>query len=326
MAEIRFREALNQAMCEEMERDERVFLIGEEVGAYDGAYKVSQGMLKKFGEWRVRDTPIAEEVIAGVAIGAAMAGLRPIAEMMTWNFALLAMDQIINNAAKILYMSGGQFPIPVVFRGPGGPAHQLAAQHSQSFESFFAHVPGLKVVMPATPYDAKGLLKSAVRDDNPVIFIESEVVYSDVGEVPEEEYLLPIGKADVKREGAGCTVITYSKMLKAALEAANSLSEEEGVECEIVDLRTIRPLDEEAILESVIKTNRAVIVEEGWRFAGVGAEIVDRIQHNVFDHLDAPLERVTCEDVPMPYAKNLERAVIPGADKIVKAVKKVCYL
>lgn len=326
MAEIQYREALNRAMCEEMERDETVFLIGEEVGAYNGAYKVSQGMLDKFGEMRVRDTPIAEEVIAGVAIGAAMAGLRPIAEMMTWNFALLAIDQIINNAAKMLYMSGGQFSIPVVFRGPGGAAHQLAAQHSQSFESFYAHVPGLKVMMPSTPFDAKGLLKSAIRDDNPVIFIESEVMYSNMGEVPEDEYLVPIGEADIKREGNDCTLITYSRMVGVATEAADKLREESGVECEIVDLRTIRPLDEEAMFSSVSKTNRAVIVEEGWRFAGIGAEIVDRIQRHIFDELDAPIERVTGEDVPMPYAKNLEKAALPDSDKVIKAVKKVCYL
>lgn len=325
MAEIQFREALNQAMAEEMERDDTVFILGEEVGAYQGAYKVTQGLLERFGEMRVRDTPIAEEVIAGVAIGAAMVGLRPIAEMMTFNFAILALDQMINNAAKMLYMSGGQFPIPMVLRGPGGAAHQLSAQHSQSLETQYAHIPGLKVIMPATPYDAKGLLKSAIRDNNPVICIESEVLYATKGEVPEEEYLIPIGKADVKLSGGDCTIITYSKMLGVALEAAEKLSKEE-VECEIVDLRTIRPLDEETIFNSLKKTNRAVIVEEGWRFCGVGAEVVDRIQLNVFDYLDAPLERVTGEDVPMPYAGNLEKACIPSPEKVIKAVKKTCYL
>lgn len=326
MPEIQFREALNQAMSEEMERDDRVFLLGEEVGAYNGAYKVSQGMMDRFGEMRVRDTPIAEEVIAGIAVGAAMAGLRPIAEMMTWNFALLALDQIVNHAAKMLYMSGGQYPIPAVFRGPGGAAHQLAAQHSQSFESYYAYIPGLKVVMPSGPYDGKGLLKSAIRDDNPVIFMESEVMYSFKEEVPEEEYLIPLGKAAVKREGSDCTLITWSKMYHKVLEAAQKLEEEQGVKCEVVDLRTIRPLDEETIFNSITRTNRAVIIEEGWRFAGVGAEISDRIQLNIMDELDHPIVRVTAEDVPMPYAANLEKAVLPGVDKIIGAVRKVCYL
>jgi pyruvate dehydrogenase E1 component beta subunit len=325
MAEIQYREALNQALAEEMERDDAVFLIGEEVGAYQGAYKVTQGLLDRFGEWRVRDTPIAEEVIAGVAIGAAMVGLRPVAEMMTFNFAILALDQIINNAAKMLYMSGGQYNIPMVMRGPGGAAHQLSAQHSQSLETQYAHIPGLKVIMPATPYDAKGLLKSAIRDNNPVICIESEVLYSSTGEVPEGEYLVQLGKADIKRAGGDCTIITWSKMLGVALEAANRLSEE-GVECEIVDLRTIRPLDEQTVFDSVTRTNRAVIVEEGWRFAGIGAEVADRIQLNIFDELDSPVLRVTGEDVPMPYAKNLEHAAIPGLEKVIKAVKQACYL
>lgn len=326
MPEIQMREALNQAMSEEMERDENVFLLGEEVGAYNGAYKVSQGMMDRFGEKRVKDTPIAEEVIAGVAIGAAMAGLRPIAEMMTWNFALLAVDQIVNHAAKMLYMSGGQYPVPIVIRGPGGAAHQLASQHSQSFESYYAYVPGLKVVMPSTPYDAKGLLKSAIRDNNPVIFIESEVMYSFKGEVPEEEYLIPLGLADIKREGDDCTIVTWSKLLHTAMKAAEILAEEEEVECEVVDLRTIKPLDEETIFRSVGKTNRLVILEEGWRFAGVGAEISDRVQLNMFDDLDAPVMRVTSEDVPMPYAKNLEQLVLPNPEKVIKAVKQVCYL
>jgi len=326
MPMIQFREALNQAMCEEMEKDPDIFLIGEEVGAYNGAYKVSQGMLDKFGEMRVRDTPIAEEVIAGVAVGAAMAGLRPIAEMMTWNFALLALDQIVNHAAKMLYMSGGQYPIPAVFRGPGGAAHQLGAQHSQSFESYYAHIPGLKVVMPSEPYDGKGLLKSAIIDDNPVVFIESEVMYAFKGEVPEEEYYIPLGKAKIKREGADCTIVTWSKMYHTAVKAAEELSNEYGVECEIIDLRTIRPLDTETILNSVVKTNRAVILEEGWRFAGVGAEVSDIIQLEVFDELDSPVIRVTSEDVPMPYAPNLEKAMLPSVEKLVNAVKRACYI
>jgi pyruvate dehydrogenase E1 component beta subunit len=283
-------------------------------------------MLDKFGEMRVRDTPIAEEVIAGVAVGAAMAGLRPIAEMMTWNFALLALDQIVNHAAKMLYMSGGQYPIPAVFRGPGGAAHQLSAQHSQSFESYYAYIPGLKVVMPSEPYDGKGLLKSAIVDDNPVVFIESEVMYALKGEVPEEEYYIPLGKAKVKREGADCTIVTWSKMYHTAVRAADELSEEYGVECDIVDLRTIRPLDTETIFNSVTKTNRLVILEEGWRFSGVGAEISDRVQLSIFDELDHPVLRVTSEDVPMPYAKNLEKAVLPSVEKLVDAVKKACYL
>jgi pyruvate dehydrogenase E1 component beta subunit len=275
---------------------------------------------------RVRDTPIAEEAIAGVAIGAAMAGLRPIAEMMTWNFALLALDQIVNHAAKMLYMSGGQYPIPVVYRGPGGAAHQLAAQHSQSFESYYAYVPGLKVVMPSTPYDGKGLLKSAIRDDNPIVFIESEVMYAFKGKVPEEEYLIALGEADVKREGSDCTIISWSKQVHNALKAAEMLADEDKINCEVVDLRTIRPLDENTIFTSVAKTNRVVILEEGWRFAGVGAEISDRIQLNILDELDHPVVRITGEDVPMPYAANLEKAMLPSPEKVIKAVKKVCYL
>ncbi|MGQ9629219.1 MAG: pyruvate dehydrogenase complex E1 component subunit beta [bacterium] len=324
MANITYREALNQALREEMRRDEKVFIIGEEVGFYQGAYKVTQGLLDEFGEMRVRDTPIAEEAIAGIAIGAATLGLRPIAEMMTFNFAILALDQIVNNAAKLRYMSGGQLKVPIVVRGPGGAAHQLAAQHSQSLESYFAHVPGLKVVMPSTPYDAKGLLKSAIRDDDPVIFIESEVLYGTKGDVPEEEYTIPIGKGDIKRPGKDVTIIAHSKMLLLALRAADAL-EKEGVDAEVVDPRTIRPLDEELIASSVEKTNRCVIVEEGWRFAGVGAEIADRIYHRTFDLLDAPIERVTSIDVPMPYAKNLEHATLPTVERVVNAVKRVMY-
>lgn len=321
---ISYREALNQAMTEEMERDERVFLMGEEVGFYQGAYKVSQGMLQRFGEKRVIDTPITELGFVGVGVGAAMVGLRPIVEVMTWNFAILAADQIVNHAAKIHYMFGGQAKVPIVIRGPGGAAHQLAATHSQSLEAWWAHVPGLKVVAPSTPYDAKGLLKSAIRDDNPVCFIEAEVLYGLKGEVPEEEYLIPLGVADVKREGEDVTIIAHLKMVHVALQAAAELGKE-GISAEVVDPRTIRPLDEETIFRSVRKTNRVVIVEEGWPFAGVGAEFAYRIQRECFDHLDAPVERVTGADVPMPYNKNLERAAIPDAERVKKAVKKVLY-
>ncbi|MDZ7373042.1 MAG: pyruvate dehydrogenase complex E1 component subunit beta [candidate division KSB1 bacterium] len=325
MAQISYREALNQAMTEEMERDERVFLMGEEVGFYQGAYKVSQGMLQRFGEKRVIDTPIAELGFVGVGVGAALAGLRPIVEVMTWNFAILAADQIVNHAAKIRYMFGGQAKVPIVIRGPGGAAHQLAATHSQSLEAWWAHVPGLKVVMPSTPYDAKGLLKSAIRDDNPVIFIEAELLYGMKGEVPEEEYLIPLGVADVKREGEDVTVIAHSKMVHVALRAAAELAEE-GISVEVIDPRTIRPLDTETLFRSVRKTNRVVIVEEGWPFAGVGAEFAYRIQRECFDDLDAPVERVTGADVPMPYNKNLERAAIPDVERVKKAVKRVLYL
>lgn len=325
MALISMREALNQAMAEEMERDESVFLMGEEVGFYQGAYKVSQGLLQRFGEKRVIDTPIAELGFIGVGIGAAMVGLRPIVEVMTWNFSILGMDQIVNHAAKLRYMSGGQFKVPIVFRGPGGAAHQLAAQHSQALEAWYAHVPGLKVVAPSTPYDAKGLLKTSIRDDNPVIFVESEVMYGLKGEVPEEEYLVPLGVADVKREGSDVTVIAYSKMVHVALEAAREL-EEEDISVEVVDPRTIRPLDEEAIVASVRKTNRAVIVQEGWPFSGVASEIAYRIQQACFDDLDAPVERVTGADVPMPYNKRLEHAALPDAEKVKKAIRKVLYL
>jgi pyruvate dehydrogenase E1 component beta subunit len=322
MAQISYREALNQAMTEEMERDERVFIMGEEVGFYQGAYKVTQGMLQRFGEKRVIDTPIAELGFVGVGIGAALAGLRPIVEVMTWNFAILAADQIVNHAAKIRYMFGGQAKVPIVIRGPGGAAHQLAATHSQSLESWWAHVPGLKVVMPSTPYDAKGLLKSAIRDDNPVIFIEAELLYGMKGEVPDEEYLIPLGVADVKREGRDVTIIAHSKMVHVALQAATELAKE-GISAEVIDPRTIRPLDMQTILRSVRKTNRVVIVEEGWPFAGVGAEFAYRIQRECFDYLDAPIERVTGADVPMPYNKNLERAAIPDAERVKQAVKKL---
>lgn len=324
MRELTYREALREAMAEEMERDERVFLMGEEVGHYNGAYKVSEGLLDRFGERRVVDTPIAETGFAGVGIGAAMVGLRPVIEFMTWNFSLCAFDQLVNNAAKLRYMSGGQLTLPIVFRGPGGAAHQLAAQHSQVVENLYAYVPGLKVVSPATPYDAKGLLKSAIRDENPIVFIEGEVLYGRKGPVPDEEYTIPLGKGDVKREGTDVTLIAWSKMAHVAQDAATELAKN-GVEAEVIDPRTIRPLDEELILKSVKKTNRCVIVEEGWPFAGAGAEIAYRVTNKMFDYLDAPVVRVTGEDVPMPYAKNLEHLVLPNVEKVVTAVKTVLY-
>lgn len=322
---VTFRQALNQALDEEMERDPNVFLIGEEVAEYDGAYKVSQGLLKKFGPERVKDTPIAELAFAGLGVGAAMAGLRPIVEMMTFNFSILAMDQVINNAAKIRYMSGGAFKCPIVIRGPNGAAHSLGAQHSQSFESLYAHWPGLSVVVPSTCKDAKGLLKSAIRDDNPIIFMESELMYGWEGEIPTGEYTIPLGVGEVKRSGKDVTIVAWGKMVAVSGQAAELL-EKEGISIEIVDPRTLRPLDETLIYHSIKKTNRCVIVEEGYRFAGVGAEIADRIQLNTFDFLDAPVIRVTQEDVPMPYAKNLENASIVTPEKIVQAVKKVLYI
>ncbi|MBI2369841.1 MAG: pyruvate dehydrogenase complex E1 component subunit beta [Deltaproteobacteria bacterium] len=324
MAQMAYRDALNQALREEMARDPRVFLMGEEVGLYEGAYKVSKGLLQEFGPKRVIDTPIAEAGFTGVGIGAAMVGLRPVIEMMTFNFAILALDQIVNHAAKISYMSGGQYRVPIVIRGPGGAAFQLAAQHSQSMESYFCHVPGLKVVMPATPADAKGLLKSAIRDDGPVIFIESEVLYGFRGEVDEEEHLIPLGVAEVKRPGEDVTIVAWSKTLHLALEAAEAL-EQEGVSCEVVDPRTLRPLDKETILNSVRKTNRVVVLEEGARFSGVGAELASLISEEVFDLLDAPVYRVPGIDVPMPYARNLERAKIPTKERVIEAVHHVLY-
>ena len=325
MPVITYRDALNQALREEMQRDDRVFLMGEEVGVYQGAYKVSKGLLQEFGEMRVVDTPITELGFAGVGVGAAMVGLRPIIEFMTWNFALLALDQVVNAAAKMLYMSGGQYNIPMVFRGPNGAALQLAGQHSQAWESWVAHIPGLKVVTPGTPYDAKGLLKSAIRDDNPVLVLEGEMLYNTKGEVPEEEYVVPIGKADLKREGEHCSIITNGKMALVAMNAADQLAKE-GITVDVVDLRTVRPIDVEAIVTSVRKTNRAVVLEEGWPLAGIGAQIVDHIQRECFDDLDAPVLRVHQEDVPMPYAKNLERAAKPDAPKTIAAVKKVMYV
>jgi pyruvate dehydrogenase E1 component beta subunit len=325
MPVITYRDALNQALREEMHRDDRVFLMGEEVGVYQGAYKVSRGLLQEFGEMRVVDTPITELGFAGVGVGAAMVGLRPIIEFMTWNFALLALDQVVNSAAKMLYMSGGQYPIPIVFRGPNGAALQLSAQHSQAWESWLSHIPGLKVVTPATPYDAKGLLKSAVRDDNPVCVLEGEILYNTKGEVPEEEYLIPLGRAEVKREGTDATIVANGKMVLAALTAADQLAKE-GMSVEVVDLRTVRPIDTETVAASVSKTNRAVVVEEGWGMSSIGTTVVDLIQRECFDDLDAPVLRVHQEEVPMPYAKGLERAAKPDAAKIVAAVKRVAYV
>lgn len=324
MRELTYREALREAMAEEMEHDERVFLMGEEVGHYNGAYKVSEGLLDRFGERRVVDTPIAETGFAGVGIGAAMVGLRPIVEFMTWNFSLCAYDQLVNNAAKLRYMSGGQIMLPIVFRGPGGAAHQLAAQHSQAVESLYAYVPGLKVVAPSTPADAKALLKTAIRDDNPVIFIEGEVLYGRKGPISEGDRPIPLGHAEIKRSGTDVTVVAWSKMLHVALAAADELAKD-GVELEVLDPRTLRPLDDRLIFESVKKTNRCIIVEEGWPFAGLGAEIAYRIMKEGFDFLDAPVVRVTGEDVPMPYAKNLEHEVFPNVEKVVRAVRGVLY-
>jgi pyruvate dehydrogenase E1 component beta subunit len=325
MPTITYRDALNQALREEMQRDPKVFLMGEEVGLYQGAYKVSRGLLEEFGAQRVVDTPIAELGFAGVGVGAAMGGLRPVIEFMTWNFAVLALDQIVNSAAKMLYMSGGQIPIPIVFRGPNGAALQLSSQHSQAWESWLAHIPGLKVVAPATPYDAKGLLKSAIRDNNPVIVLEGEMLYNTKGEIPDGEILVPIGLADVKREGKDVTLICHSKTVTVALKAADQLALQ-GVAAEVVDLRSLRPLDEHAILTSVAKTNRAVVVEEGWPHCGIGAQVVDIIQRDAFDLLDAPVQRVTQADVPMPYNKQLERLAKPSIEKVVAAARRVLYL
>jgi pyruvate dehydrogenase E1 component beta subunit len=326
MRTITYRDALNEALREEMSRDPSVFLMGEEVGVYQGAYKVSRGLLEAYGPTRVVDTPIAELGFTGIGVGAAMVGMRPVIEFMTWNFALLAIDHIVNSDAKMLYMSGGQIPMAIVFRGPGGAALQLGAQHSQALESWYAHIPGLKVVAPATPYDAKGLLKSSIRDNNPVVFIEGEMLYNMKGEVPEEDYVVPIGQADVKREGDDVTLVCHSKTVSVALKAAERLAEEHGIQAEVVDLRTIRPLDLETILTSVRKTNRCVVVEEGWRFAGVGAQVVDDLQREAFDYLDAPVMRVTQADTPMPYNKRLEKAAKPDPDQVIEAVRRVAYL
>lgn len=325
MPVITMREAIRQAIDEEMARDENVILIGEEVGQYNGAYKVSQGLLDKYGPERVIDTPISEEGFTGIGIGAAMTGLRPIVEWMTFNFSLQAYDQVVNNAAKFRYMSGGQFKFPIVFRGPNGPAEYLSSQHSQALQSIYAHIPGLKVVAPSTPYDAKGLLKTSIRDDNPVLFLEGELMYAWKGEVPEEEYLIPLGVADIKRPGKDVTVISYGKPMKVVLEAAAEL-EKAGIDVEVVDLRSIRPLDEQTIYKSVRKTNRAVVVDESWPFASVASHVGWLISRNCFDDLDAPVELVTGEDVPMPYNHTLELAAQPSVEKVIRAVKQVLYI
>ncbi|RNI22465.1 pyruvate dehydrogenase complex E1 component subunit beta [Rufibacter latericius] len=324
MRTIQFREALREAMSEEMRRDPKVFLMGEEVAEYNGAYKVSQGMLDEFGPERVIDTPIAELGFAGIGVGAAMNGLRPIIEFMTFNFSLVAIDQIINSAAKIMSMSGGQYSAPMVFRGPTGNAGMLSSQHSQNFENWFANTPGLKVVVPSNPYDAKGLLKSAIRDNDPVIFMESELMYGDKGEVPEEEYLIPIGVADIKRPGKDVTIVSFGKMVKLVLQAAEELAKD-GVDAEVIDLRSVRPIDYKAIIESVKKTNRLVVVEEAWPLASISSEIAFHVQHNAFDYLDAPVKRVTARDVPLPYAPTLIEASLPNVQRVIQAVKDVTY-
>jgi pyruvate dehydrogenase E1 component beta subunit len=321
---IQFREALREAMVEEMRLDERIFLMGEEVALYDGAYKVSQGMLAEFGEKRVIDTPIAELGFAGIGVGAAMNGLRPIIEFMTFNFSLVAIDQVINSAAKMMSMSGGQFQVPIVFRGPTASAGMLSSQHSQAFDSWYANCPGLKVIVPSNPYDAKGLLKSAIRDNDPVIFMESEQMYGDKGEVPEEEYLIPIGKSDIKRKGTDVTIVSFGKIIKVAYEAAEELAKD-GIEAEIIDLRTIRPIDYASVIESVKKTNRLVVLEEAWPLASIASEIAFKVQKDAFDYLDAPVLRVTSADVPLPYAPTLIEAYLPNPEKLIKAVKSVMY-
>lgn len=326
MALMTIRDALNAALREEIIRDENVFVMGEEVAEYDGAYKVTRGLWKEFGDKRVVDTPITELGFAAVGVGAAMAGLRPVIEFMTFNFSILASDQIINHAAKMLYMSGGQFKVPIVFRGPNGSAYQVSSQHSQALEAFYANFPGLKVVMPSTAADAKGLLKSAIRDNNPVLFLEQERMYGLKGEVPEDEdFTIPLGVADVKREGTDCTVVARSMTVPLALQAAEKLAEE-GISVEVIDPRTIKPLDIDTIVESVKKTNRLVIAEESHYFASVGAEISHQVMEHAFDYLDAPVKRLSCAETPMPYAKNLEALALPDVDKIIKAVKEVSYL
>jgi len=325
MRTIQFREAIREAMSEEMRRDETVFLLGEEVAEYNGAYKVSKGMLAEFGAKRVIDTPISESGFTGIAIGAAMNGLRPIVEFMTFNFSLVAMDQIINNAAKMKNMSGGQFNIPIVFRGGSGSAGQLAATHSQSFENWFANTPGLKVVVPSNPADAKGLLKSAIRDNDPVLFMESEQMYGDKGEVPEEEYLIPIGSAKVVKEGKDITIVSFGKMMKVVFETEEILAKE-GIDVEIIDLRSVRPIDYDTILNSVKKTNRMVVVEEAWPLASISSELAYKVQADAFDYLDAPIKRVTTLDVPMSFSPPLVEAFLPNKEKVIKAVKEVMYL
>ena len=325
MREIQFREAICEAMSEEMRTDSSIYLMGEEVAEYNGAYKASKGMLDEFGDKRVIDTPISELGFAGIGVGSAMNGLRPIIEFMTFNFSLVAIDQIISNAAKMRQMSGGQFSVPIVFRGPTASAGQLGATHSQAFESWFANCPGLKVVVPSNPYDAKGLLKSAIRDNDPVIFMESEQMYGDIGEVPESEYLIPMGVAEVKRKGADVTIVSFGKIIKEAYKATKELAEQ-GIEAEVIDLRTVRPIDYNTIIESVKKTNRLVILEESWPLGSIATEIAFKVQKDAFDFLDSPVKRVTCLDTPMAYAPSLVEAFLPNKDKLIKAVKEVCYL
>jgi pyruvate dehydrogenase E1 component beta subunit len=324
MRTVEFREALREALSEEMRRDEKVFLMGEEVAEYNGAYKVSKGMLAEFGPKRVIDTPIAELGFAGIGIGAAMNGLRPVIEFMTFNFSLVAIDQVINSAAKMYSMSGGQYKVPIVFRGPTASAGQLGAQHSQAFENWYANCPGLKVIVPSNPYDAKGLLKSAIRDDDPVIFMESEQMYGDKGEIPDGEYILPIGVADIKRQGDDVTIVTFGKITKVALKAAEELAKE-NISAEVIDLRTVRPIDYKTVIESVKKTNRLVIVEEAWPLASISAEVTYMVQKEAFDYLDAPIRRVTSADVPLPYAPTLIEGALPNIVRTVKAVKEVAY-
>ncbi len=324
MKTLQFREALREAMNEEMRNDKDIFILGEEVAEYNGAYKVTQGMLDEFGSERVIDTPIAENGFAGIAIGAAMNGLKPIVEFMTFNFSLVAIDQIINGAAKVNLMSGGQFPLQIVFRGPTASAGQLGAQHSQAFENWYANTPGLKVVVPSTPADAKGLLKASIRDNDPVIFMESEQMYGDKGEVPEGEYIIPLGVADIKRKGEDVTIVTFGKIYHRVAKASDQLASE-GINAEIVDLRTVRPIDYATVIESVKKTNRLVIVEEAWPLASISTEVAYKVQREAFDYLDAPIQRVTMRDVPMSYAANLVEATLPNEVRIIKAVKKVCY-
>lgn len=325
MRTVQFREALREALAEEMRRDANVFLMGEEVAEYNGAYKVSQGLLDEFGAKRVIDTPIAELGFAGIGVGAAMNGLRPVIEFMTFNFSLVAIDQVINSAAKMLSMSGGQYKIPMVFRGPTGAAGQLGAQHSQAFENWYANTPGLKVIVPSNPYDAKGLLKAAIRDDDPVIFMESEQMYGDKGDIPDGEYLLPIGVADIKRPGKDVTIVSFGKIMKVALAAAEELAKE-GIEAEVIDLRTVRPIDYKTVIESVKKTNRLVVLEEAWPLASISTEIAYMVQKNAFDYLDAPVRRVTTADVPLAYAPTLVDEFMPNAEKLIKVIKEIMYV
>jgi pyruvate dehydrogenase E1 component beta subunit len=324
MKTVQFREALREAMVEEMRRDASIFLMGEEVAQYDGAYKVSQGMLDEFGPKRVIDTPIAELGFAGIGVGAAMNGLRPIIEFMTFNFSLVAIDQVINSAAKMMSMSGGQFQVPIVFRGPTASAGMLSSQHSQAFENWYANCPGLKVVVPSNPYDAKGLLKASIRDNNPVIFMESEQMYGDKGEIPEGEYLIPIGVADIKRKGKDVTLVSFGKMMKVVLKAAEEL-EAQGIDAEVIDLRTVRPIDYATVIESVKKTNRLVLIEESWPLGNISTEVAFKVQKDAFDYLDAPIKRVTSMDVPLPYAPTLIEAYLPNTERIIAEVKAVLY-